>query len=294
MTTNIEWVVSQDGSQGKTWNPIIGCSKVSPGCAYCYAEAMAKRLRAMGRPEYQDVVDDRGHWTGKVVMVPERLEEPLRRRKPTTYFVNSMSDLFHESLAFEDIMRVYRTMYNSRWHTYQVLTKRPERMLAFFRHWDELTTTCNREAFTHFYRHVWHGVSVENQEAADKRIPHLLQVPGLRFLSCEPLLEGVGLRQDWLEPSAFTMDSITLEGECLPERPRIDWVIVGGESGPRARPMKEEWALDLVRQCKAAGVPVFVKQMGAAWAAGYRDLKGHDMQWWPEELRVREMPHVLA
>lgn len=269
--TKIEWVINPDGSQGKTWNPVTGCSKVSSGCKNCFAEVMANRLKAMGKSEYQDVVDEQGHWTGRVTLVPARLDEPLRWRKPRRVFVNSMSDLFHPDVPEEFIVKIFARMTGLTEHTFQVLTKRPERMHDFIN---------RRVPYIADWPNIQLGTSVENQRAADDRIPWLLKTPAaVRFLSCEPLLGPIDLHA-WNQ-SAFR------------DGPQISWVIVGGESGPNARLMEEEWAISLVRQCQEAGVPVFVKQMGTAWAkrhAGYRDPKGADMRWWPPELQVREMP----
>src|SRR4030042_3536048 len=160
--TKIEWTEH-------SWNVIVGCSKLSQGGKNCYAEVMAKRLKAMGRPEYQDVIDDEGPWAGKRVGVPERLEDPLKRKKPTTYFVNSMSDLFHESLTWSDIEKIFMVMTKARQHTSQVLTKRPQRMAEFV-----------NECFPELARcspHIQLGTSVEDQKAADERIPCLVRTP---------------------------------------------------------------------------------------------------------------------
>lgn len=227
MATNsrIEWTEA-------TWNPVTGCTKVSPGCKHCYAENLARRLRAMGTPGYE-----RGFTT--ITLLPNRLEEPLKRKKPTKYFVNSMSDLFHERVPDAFIDRVLEVIEATPRHVYQILTKRAERLPAFF-------------ATRRLPRNVWLGVSVENRKHGLPRIDALRQVDAaIRFLSVEPLLEDLG--------------TVDLRG--------IHWVIVGGESGPQARPMAPEWALNVKRQCETADVAFFFKQWGHWGADGQRRSK---------------------
>ena len=225
--SGIEWTDA-------TWNPVTGCTKVSPGCAHCYAETIAERFR--GTPAFPEGFD--------VQLREHKLELPKRWRKPRRIFVNSMSDLFHEDIPAEYIRDVYTTMLDASHHQYQVLTKRAERMarlfdrreLYDFRHGPIVSDMQPRVG------HIWHGVSVENQHWAEQRIPHLLQVPSaIRFLSCEPLLGPLDL-SPWLD--------------------QLQWVIVGGESGRGARPMKPSWVRFIRRQCIAAGVPFFFKQWG--------------------------------
>lgn len=227
MTTisKIEWTEA-------TWNPVVGCTKLSAGCKHCYAEVMAKRLQAMGVPGYE-------HGFRQIRVLPERLGEPLLRKKPTVYFVNSMSDLFHTRVPDSFIDRVFQTMRAARWHTFQVLTKRAERVADYTA---EHAVPDN----------VWIGVSVENRRHGIPRIDYLRQVPAkTRFLSVEPLLEDVG--------------DLDLSG--------IDWVIVGGESGHGARPMKVEWVRRVQRACQAQGVHFFFKQWGAFGADGIKRSK---------------------
>lgn len=226
MTTysRIEWTE-------QTWNPTVGCTKVSPGCKHCYAEGMAKRLRAM---------DVRGYESGfRLTLMPERLAEPLERRKPTVYFVNSMSDLFHEKVPFAYIERVFDVMKRAHHHTFQLLTKRADRMAAF----------CRGRAIP---TNAWLGVSVENRKYGVPRIDVLRGIDAtIRFLSVEPLLEDVG-HLDLTD---------------------IHWVIVGGESGPKARPVRTEWIDNVKRQCNDAGVSFFFKQWGAWGADGKKRSK---------------------
>ena len=219
--SNIEWTE-------QTWNPVTGCTKISPGCKHCYAEAMARRLQAMSSPAYRN---------GFVLTLHEdRLDEPLRRKKPTVYFVNSMSDLFHEDVPDAFIEQVMAVAAQTPQHTYQILTKRAERLPRFF---SQRPVPGN----------VWLGVSVENRRYGLPRIDHLRPVAArVRFLSVEPLLEDLG--------------PLNLDG--------IQWVIVGGESGPDARPMRQEWALAVREQCQAAHVAFFFKQWGTWGADGVR------------------------
>lgn len=252
--TRIEWTDA-------VWNPVTGCTKVSSGCKHCYAEGMAKRFWG-GEREFTDV---RCH--------PERLEQPLRWRKPRRVFVNSMSDLFHDDVPFDFIACVFWTVAASPQHTYQVLTKRPARMLEFFR----------REAQQYGapwpINNIMLGVSVEDQKTADERIPILLQAPAaLRFVSVEPMLGPVDLRR--LDPwDDFHTDALdTPDPSC-----KIGWVICGCESGPRARPMRPDWARSLRDQCAEAGVPFFLKQMEIAGKiVKMPELDGHTWDQFPE------------
>ncbi len=222
--TSIEWTE-------QTWNPTVGCSKVSPGCAHCYAEVMARRLRAMG---------GRGYENGfSLSLVPERLDEPGRRKKPTIYFVNSMSDLFHEDIPDSYLRQVLAVIRQNPQHTFQILTKRAERMESFFR--TEKPPS-----------NAWLGVTVENREHGLPRIESLRRIPAsVRFISAEPLLENLGI-----------VDFIG-----------IHWVIVGGESGPKARPMKKEWALNIQQLCDEQGISFFFKQWGSWGADGKKRAK---------------------
>ncbi len=223
--TTIEWTE-------QTWNPITGCTKVSPGCKNCYAEAMACRLKAMGQPQYQDVINGK-RWTGEVEFVVSALDKPRKRQKPTMYFVNSMSDLFHDNIRFGWLRAIWRVMADTPQHTYQILTKRAERMQQFA---DVMATMFG------VLDNVWLGVSVENQAMAEERILWLTDATAaVRFLSVEPLLGPVNL-SEWIN--------------------EVNWVIVGGESGPNARPIKAEWVRSLRDQCQEAEVPFFFKQWG--------------------------------
>lgn len=273
-----------------TWNPVSGCTKISSGCKNCYAETIANRFW-----KDRKFTDVQTH--------SHKLMEPVKRKKPTTYFVNSMSDLFHEDVPFEFIDQVFAVMASTPQHTYQVLTKRPERMLEYLsidrrQQWAEWSAYLaggndpdplfdSIHYGDEILTNVWLGVSVENQEQADKRIPHLLKVPAkVRFLSVEPLLGPVDLNGhtyslasgltesvDWL--TGNTTQSSEIFGADVPpwvirddfdsvKEPRIHWVIIGGESGSGARFCDIDWIRAIVQQCKDANVACFVKQLGSA------------------------------
>ncbi len=297
-----------------TWNPVTGCSKVSQGCKNCYALRDWPRLSAP-RPKPNAYT---GRAFTDVMCHPERLDQPLRWTKPRRVFVNSMSDLFHEAVPDEFIQSVFTVMAIAWAHTFQILTKRPDRMQSLLSRWraDDMYTYWHsysgapREIDSWPLPNVWLGVSVEDQATADERIPLLLQTPAaVRFVSYEPALAGVEfdriMRNDgWVVDSLRGVysrhhdegfDHPAAIEECG-GGPRLDWVIVGGESGPKARPCVIGWVRDTVRQCKAASVAVFVKQLGAlptnreGLPHYLMDRKGGDMAEWPEDLRVREFP----
>lgn len=242
-----------------TWNPIVGCSVVSPGCTNCYAMKMAARLEAMsvnhtakhgGDPgplvHYQGTTEKTNGgavWTGKIAMAPDHiLTKPLRWKKPRKVFVNSMGDLFHENVPDEMIDEVFRVMVRAPQHTFQVLTKRSARMLKYVTMLGPKPLTDN----------IWLGVSAEDQERADERIPDLLATPAaVRFVSAEPLLGPILL--PGLYPVCYGDDGII-------NTPALDWVITGSESGPKKRPMNEDWVRWIRDQCIDADVPFFFKQ----------------------------------
>jgi protein gp37 len=210
--SKIEWTES-------TWNPLTGCNKVSPGCKYCYAERLAKRLKAMRQPNYRNGFD--------LTLHKHVLEQPLLWKKPQMIFVNSMSDMFHEDVPLEFIQKAFDVMNRAYWHTFQLLTKRSERLLQL-------------HSCLHWPHNLWMGVSVERKDYMF-RIDHLRQIDAkIKFLSLEPLLGP--------------LPKLNLT--------EIDWVIVGGESGPGARPIEIEWVLDIKDQCLKANVPFFFKQWG--------------------------------
>ncbi|MES2341658.1 MAG: phage Gp37/Gp68 family protein [Pseudomonadota bacterium] len=314
--TTIEWTEA-------TWNPVTGCSKISPGCAHCYAEGVADRFwatqypwvsrpSATGGPSADHDVAERPRRFTDVWCHPERLDQPLRRRKPTTYFVNSMSDLFHEDVPAVFIADVFATMAKAGRHTFQVLTKRPARMRELL--------SDPPPGVVWPLPNVWLGVSVESQRYADERIPILLDTPAaLRFISAEPLLGPVVLKQQnpdgFWPPNAPQPDRAWLRHKDWPDdfgywTTGLDWVIVGLESGAGARPGEIDWIRALVRQCQAGLVPVFVKQLGAnpqhrlvygpitfepdqpvhVERLRLRSRKGGDPAEWPEDLRIREYP----
>jgi len=309
--TTIEWTRGDDGQPGKTWNPTTGCDKVSPGCGLprfegddtggCYAMAMAKRLKGMGQAKYQNDGDPRTSGPGFGVTVhPDALTIPLRHHKACRWFVNSMSDLGHARIPHDFQVQVWAVMAQARQHTFQVLTKRPERLRRFLA--DECRCGQGHAPGVHLrsemswagtphspiyvpgvvghdvyhergwpLANVWVGTSIELDRYC-YRAGELRQTPAaVRFLSLEPLLGP--------------LPSLNLDG--------IDWCIIGGESGPGAREMKIEWARDLIAQCRDADVPVFVKQLGAIVGRDYgAGSKGGDWSRWPPDLRVREFPRV--
>lgn len=272
MTTKIEWTE-------ETWNPLVGCEHVSPGCDGCYAAREASG-RLSGHPLYAGLAVD-GKFTGEVRLAPDRLDQPLRWRKPRTVFVNSMSDLFHRDVPDAFIAQVFSTMRLASQHTFQVLTKRPQRMAPWVA---EFGLTPSRKGLAGGIipgasaPNIWLGTSIESDRYAF-RADHLRATPAaVRFLSLEPLLGP--------------LPSLDLTG--------IDWVIVGGESGPNARPMHPDWARDIRDRCVAAGIPFFFKQWGEwipyeldaqppFWQSQHGDL--FDSHYLPADLNEHEPTH---
>ncbi len=238
--STIEWTES-------TWNPTTGCTKISPGCKNCYAERFAERWRGTKGHPYEQGFD--------LKLWDDRVEIPLHWKKPRVIFVNSMSDLFHKDIPFEFIEKVFETMRKAHWHTYQVLTKRPERMLEFSKIYGKWSTN------------VWAGVSVENQQYT-YRIDILKKIPvETKFLSCEPLLGPLDLNLK-----------------------NIDWVIVGGESGPGARDMEKEWVVSIQKQCQKADVAFFFKQWGGVFKSHTgRELNGRTYDEMPPVTNSRQL-----
>jgi protein gp37 len=357
--SSIEWT-------DRTWNPLRGCSIVSPGCVNCYAMKFAHRFSGAGKP-YEGLTKQTKagpQWTGKVKLVEDALLEPLKWRKPQRVFVNSMSDLFHEGVSDEFIDRVFAVMSLASRHTFQILTKRPERMLKYLAPGGEAFERIAELAMAHQYGgfdvetyfdardahdnlsgfwplpNVWLGVSCEDQQRADERITLLLQTPAaVRFISAEPLLGPIQLHIPTKTYGVDGCDHCCNGDRCddITHRDRrsckycrgtgrarkLDWVIVGGESGPGARPCDVAWIRSIVQQCQAASVPVFVKQLGSVpvmdgeeWAAiqyrpllsarnskhgiggvvplALRESKGGDPADWAQDLRVREFPATEA
>lgn len=317
--SSIEWTDA-------TWNPVRGCSRLSPGCGGpnrqggCYAEKIAARFSGPGQPfeGFAKRTPYGGAWTGKMAVVWDQVDQPIRWRKPRRIFANSMSDLFHKDLPRDDVAIIYGTAIAAvhlRKHTIQILTKRADHMRellndeAFWeianahaeslvlehtdplnRRSDDARATCDDYGPDKPPPGIWLGVSVEDQARADERIPDLLATPAaVRFLSCEPLLELVDIEH--------YLYNTRLNPVGLP----IAQIIVGGESGPRSRPFMLSWAASLQRQCSAAGAAFFLKQLGAEAYddTSYigssprfetKDKKGGDMAEWPADLRVREFP----
>ncbi|MCC7082193.1 MAG: phage Gp37/Gp68 family protein [Burkholderiales bacterium] len=309
-----------------TWNPTTGCSKVKSGCKNCYALREWARLSAPRTPPNvytgRKFTDVRTH--------DDRLDQPLRWTKPRRVFVNSMSDLFHKKVPDEFIDRVFAVMAQAHQHTYQVLTKRAERMREYLTRRASavegtlvgmriMDARLRRKHLQFMWPlpNVWLGVSVEDQATADERIPLLLRTPAaVRFVSYEPAIGRVDFCETfgmWWNSTMRAFESSGAQFNRPNGRRGIDWVIVGGESGPKARACDLAWIRSTVQQCKAAGVPCFVKQAGARpildcppgeenepqmrpdgsaryWTIAMKDRKGGDMAEWPEDLRVREFP----
>lgn len=328
--SNIEWTDA-------TWNPVVGCTIVSPGCTNCYAMKMAARIEKMATSPMAKYVKVQTHytgttqkskagavWTGKVARAPDSIFlAPLGWRKPQRIFVNSMGDLFHESIPDRDIDAAFAVMALCPQHTFQVLTKRADRMREYLseplRHNSiELAAEAIQRGpewvgGKHIFRplpfhNVWLGISAERQQEADERIPLLLQTPAaVRFISAEPLLGAIDLQRltrkdergmaqvnalggEVRYPGCGSISSKTFRGCKV-----LDWIIVGGESGPDARVFDVAWADLLIQQCRAAGVACFVKQLGAnPISDGYpyplKSKKGGDWTEWPDRLRIREFP----
>lgn len=293
--TAIEWT-HRPGTRGETWNPTTGCDRISDGCDNCYALTLAKRLKAMGSAKYQTDGDPRTSGPGFGLAVhPTSLPEPLHWQKPRTVFVNSMSDLGHARVPREFVARVFAVMAATPRHTYQILTKRPERLArvltdqcrcgaghtpgVHFRSEMEWAATPHSPTYVPglkpglYHRmewplpNAWIGTSIESDEYT-RRAERLRETPAaVRFISAEPLLGP--------------LPSLDLTG--------IDWLIVGGESGPNARPMNLDWARSLVERCKEARTAVFVKQLGSSWGRHH-----HDINQFPAGLRVREYPQEVS
>lgn len=313
--SGIEWTEA-------TLNPIAGCERISPGCVNCYAEKMAKRLAAMGQAKYQGVLDEHGRWNGRINFDENALELPLRTRKPTIYFVNSMSDWCHHRVpsSFRDKMLAVAAL--TPWHKYIFLTKRAGEQRDYM---EDCHDGVTRAVDVDDYKFAWPlpnvilGVSAENQQYADERIPLLLETPvACRVVSAEPLLGGIDFtpffrarKADGKGPRQY----VQLDGkmQCIShiddgDDPKLSWVIVGGESGPDARFCQIEWIRMIVAQCDLSGVSCFVKQLGKhpqylaqGEAPGssvirhlqIRDQKGGNPDEWPEDLRVRQFPALL-
>lgn len=313
MSTAIGWT-------DETWNPVVGCTRVSEGCTNCYAEKFANRLEAMGKAQYAGLTrkhaDGSVNWTGVVRCLPERLEIPHRWKKARRVFVNSMSDLFHEDVPDDFIDQVFAVMSLAPQHKFQVLTKRPERMRGYFADLAYRTEQIgiDAEAISGLDRYTdgaatwalplpncWLGVSTEDQATADERIPLLLQTPAaVRFISAEPLLGPIDLTHIDVIPEEHRLDGIypylnALTGVVAgpdDQFSHLDWVIVGGESGgPPERRLSEDrsdWVRSIRDQCTTAGVPLFFKQWGGVTPkAGGRLLDGRTWDQFPQPAAER-------
>lgn len=304
MSTKIQWT-------DEVWNWLVGCSRISEGCVNCYAAEAAKSPRLQQFGQYQQVKN----WDGKIEFVESALMKPLKWRKSKKIFTCSMSDVFHENVPFEWIDRAFAVMAICNHHTFQILTKRPERMKEYFdskphERWIKEIWEINTIAGL-FYNpslgaivsrlrqreplpNVWLGVTVENQQAAEERIPVLLSTPAsVRFLSCEPLLEEVDLSEHLiLEYAEWDMETSNPMGGGTAYAYPIDWIICGGESGNNVRECRIEWIESIVHQCDWAGVPCFVKQLGSNCGLKLKSRSGGDIEEFPENLRIRQFPKI--
>lgn len=322
LNTGIEWCDA-------TWNPISGCTKVSSGCKFCFAERMFPRV--YGRdvvekryvqdvprtwptdsPLKTEVMESRPRKFTDVRLHEDRLDQPLRWKRPRKVFVNSMSDLFHPYVPYEFIDRVFNVMALAEQHIFQILTKRPERMAKYMRNkpgaWEcsapgmaffakekhDPATGVTRRAFCAKkwpLPNVWLGTSAEDQQTFNERVSHLVRTPAaVRFVSLEPLLGPIQMRlatpcdrncQEYQDA-----ECPGTSGNCV-MRHTLDWVIVGGESGPKARPMHPDWVRSLRDQCKGAGVPIFIKQL-----SGDKGKVIKDVSLFPDDLQIQEYPHA--
>lgn len=304
--TGIKWTAA-------TWNPVVGCTKVSQGCKHCYAKTLHDR-RNKAYHEGKPVPPQYALPFEQVQLIPARLDLPLRWRQPKRIFVNSVSDLFHKDVPFQFIAEVFAVMCKAHWHTFQVLTKRPERMREFMDEWELEGCSMSRQADSRLLiikppspyagayllpaPNVWLGTSVERQQEADERIPHLLHTPAaVRFLSAEPLLGPIDLHTipyqgqeqyyiDVLRREYRTHPTLDYGLSCsfgLASLGRIHWVIVGGESGPGHRPMSLDWARSLRDQCAEGHVAFFYKQLGGDRPGTDEELDGVAIREFPDE-----------
>jgi protein gp37 len=325
MTTKIQWCT-------ETWNPLVGCSKISAGCSRCYAAVAAKSVRLQQFSQYQKVKD----WDGTIEFVENQLLKPLSWKASKQVFVCSMSDIFHANVKDEWLDKIFAVMAIANQHTFQVLTKRPFRMKKYLDgitgyrlyqallscYWEDadfprhiLRKYPTQEAFLELFENlglpdrsipnIWLGTSVENQKAADDRIPSLLQTPAaVRFLSCEPLLESIDLRKYLGLCSGC--QTCEFHGGHRISKSMLGWIIAGGESGSGARPCHVDSIRSIVRQCKLSETAVFVKQLGSTpiesnpYIAGIaethrvirlKDRKGGNIDEFPQDLRIREFPN---
>jgi protein gp37 len=286
----------------ETINPIVGCSRISAGCEKCYAETAAKTARLQQFPQYQKVAK----WNGTVEFVESQLIKPYEWKKSKKIFICSMADIFHENVPFNWVEEIFYMIENCPQHTFQILTKRPERMIEFFDWYIARNSDHSVELQWTMPDNIWLGVSCENQAMADKRIPLLMEIPAkVRFLSCEPLLEPINLSKflpiEWSEIAEDWIESWPGIGSYSRDA-YPDWIIVGGESGAGSRPCHIDWIRDIASQCQSAKVPVFIKQLGSNAIATrsdntgnyklkLKDRKGSDILEWFDDLRLQQFPN---
>ncbi|VXD17199.1 phage Gp37/Gp68 family protein [Planktothrix paucivesiculata] len=289
----------------ETINPIVGCSRISAGCQNCYAATAAKSARLQQFSQYQKV----GEWDGTVEFVENQLDKISSWKKSKNIFFCSMADMFHKNVPFQWVEKIFQVIEENPQHTYQILTKRPERMIEFFDWYIARNSDHSVGLQWSIPDNVWLGVSAENQAIADKRIPLLMQIPAkVRFLSCEPLLEPLDLSKflpiEWSELAEDWIESWPGIGSYS-TNDYPNWIIVGGESGAGSRPCHVDWIRSIASQAQSAKVPVFIKQLGSNAIASspyidgvakshyklkLKDRKGADINEFPEDLRIQQFP----
>lgn len=316
--TRIEWTHAP-GFKGESWNPMVGCSIVSPGCTNCYAMKMANRVEMMSPSleRYQgltEIVNGKPVWTGKIARAGRKiLVRPITQKTPRMYFVNSMSDPFHEDVPDDWIDEIFAVMEMSTQHIFLILTKRERRMRRYMKTAAQRVRKVIIDRFVKYKRpaqgswpprNVWLGVTAEDQARANNRVPYLLDTPAaIRFVSYEPAIAPIDFTR--LKNAEFgdqinALTGIVTYGPGAQTHNRsdlikkLDWVIIGGESGTAARPFDIEWGRDVIAQCRHNGVAVFQKQLGAKPRGVSRlaDKKGADPSEWPADLRVKDWPGI--
>jgi len=268
----IGWL-NAPGYIGETWNPIVGCDKVSEGCENCYAENMARRLSGMGKTQYIAVINSKGKWNGSTCFVTDAVDKPTKWKKPRLIFVCSMGDLFHKSVSFNHVDRIMEIIKSTPQHTYIVLTKRPDIMFRYF------ASHANPPS------NIFFGVSAENQKRLEERIPYLFYLKAaVKFVSIEPMIDEVDLDVIVIDSKVEVGDKTYYTKKKAIDL--VDWVIVGGESGHKARPLLSRWVIKVKELCEKTKTPFFFKQGSQANWNNYKNIDS-----FPLDLKIREFPN---